>query len=170
MAVTTLTGTTWTLKSVPDVSTNISVEVGFKYYGNPVEYDGFVVFSNASSIGYYRSSTSSAITVYYDGSWGNENYRTITFTSEVTEGSQSEFIAWLEANQVLPDYIDKVVLPSEEEYNIKDTISGYLTGSDLVAGTNISIEETSEGQLEISTTSSSAAARITRVSAVERKY
>lgn len=100
-------------------------------------------------------------------------FRTIAITGG-SDATNQEFISWILANatQVIPEpeYIDKVVLPSEEEYNIKDTISGYLKGSDLVAGTNISIEETSEGQLEISTTSSSAAARITRISAVERKY
>lgn len=83
-----------------------------------------------------------------------------------TDATNSSLISWFEANatKIFPlEYIDKVVLPSEEEYNIKDTISGYLKGSDLVAGTNISIEETSEGQLEISSTDSGIAARIIKL-------
>lgn len=109
----------------------------------------------------YRNDTSS---------WTNESYRTVTFTSEVTEESgyltQTEFITWLEANAVQvipePEYVDKTVLLSGDEYYFKDTISGYLSSSDLVAGTNISIEENSEGKAVISS-SSSARVRIIRL-------
>lgn len=170
MAVTTLTGTTWVLNNSIIISDNLLVEISFtSSLGNHSNfllyksyYDALVYAGPVNDNNQYTNSTF----VYRTSSgWVNEDYRTITFTSEASS-YQDSLIEWLLANatQVLPpDYIDKVVLPSEEEYNIKDTISGYLKGSDLVAGTNISIEETSEGQLEISSTDSGIAARIIKL-------
>lgn len=176
MAVTTLTGTTWYLNEVPDTSIESTISVLFSVQGSESQYD--VIYKNSSWLLHfaYEIVGGALFTVYSTKTgWADESYRTITFLSEIVESTstltQSEFISWLEANatQIIPEpeYVDKVSLISGDEYYIKDTISGYLKGSDLVAGTNISIEETSEGQLEISSTGGEVAARIIKLSEPE---
>ena len=54
----------------------------------------------------------------------------------------------------MPD-VSKIKLPDSNTYNIKDTISGYITPDNLIAGTNISIVTDSEGNSTISSTGGS---------------
>ena len=49
-----------------------------------------------------------------------------------------------------PKVIDRVRLPNGNDYLFKDTVSEYLSNSDLAAGSNITITENSEGQTVIS--------------------
>lgn len=184
MAVTDLTNTSWVINDSYSIPSTVSSSKEF--------YINFTIEGDLSFVGidFWKSVTVGSTTytdniIYDNGSgtnpyvainggatWQDNSYKTVHISGG-TDATNSSLISWFEANatKIFPlEYIDKVVLPSEEEYNIKDTISGYLKGSDLVAGTNISIEETSEGQLEISSSGSSTSARIIRMSIVERKY
>lgn len=49
-----------------------------------------------------------------------------------------------------PKVIDRVHLPDGNDYLFKDSVSEYLSNSDLAAGSNITITENSEGQTVIS--------------------
>ena len=168
MAITDLTGTTWYFNDtlIIDSEQNYEYDIDFT---TSVELSGYTQFIalNLQWQGYlyYRVDSSRNIAVYSNSTWGSEDCRTISITGG-DDVANTDIISWLEANatQVIPElnYVDKTVLLSGDEYYFKDTISGYLSSSDLVAGTNISIEEDSEGKAVISS-SSNARVRIIRL-------
>lgn len=174
VTIDTLSNTSWLINEVPESyagsetypDSPIGVSINFIIVSDPsVTYSNLTWWSG--TILRYRIGPAADLNYLtaYDSGWVDSAYRTITIIdgSDVT----SNFLrGWFQANAVPyvvePDYVDKTVLLSGDEYYFKDTISGYLSSSDLVAGTNISIEEDSEGKAVISS-SSSARVRIIRL-------
>jgi hypothetical protein len=95
LAISSLTGTTWVINSAP---TLLPSSVTWQIEFDDASEDSHNTFSISSyDIEYDFSSV-------YDGSnWTNNDYKTITFLSEVDEngsGTQEELIEWLMNNAV----------------------------------------------------------------------
>lgn len=169
--VDTLVNTSWIINDVPETMVGRAqygqgTNLTFNIVGSDTEYSNFTWLSSSKLS--YRIGPAvdhNYLDVYNNGTWVSNDYRIITITGG-SEATLNFDRGWFQTNAtpyVKPiEYVDKTVLLSGDKYYFKDTISGYLSSSDLVAGTNISIEENSEGKAVISS-SSNARVRIIRL-------
>ena len=57
--------------------------------------------------------------------------------------------------------VTKIKLPNGDDYNIKDTVSGYLVSNNIIAGDNVTVNESSEGVIISSVSGGGASASVT---------
>lgn len=174
--VTSLLNTQWVISDTPETyvefswsgtETAISAALDFNVLSNEDTIYHNLTWQTSTELRYYRSTTAtgSNYLAAYSSGWVDVGYRYINITGG-NDVSSGFICAWFQTNAipyVKPvEYVDKVSLPSGDEYYIKDTVSGYLTKEDILSSGSISINETSEGKLSISNTDSGIAGRFIR--------
>lgn len=159
--ITDLTNTSWVINdsyyipSIPSSYTSKEYYINFTTGGDlsfvGIEFQKSVTVSGTTytdNILYDNGSgTSPYVAINGGATWQDNSYKTVHISGG-TDATNSSLISWFEANAaqiVQIDYIDKVVLTSGDEYYLKDSISGYIAESDLVAGNNIQISATGDG-------------------------
>lgn len=150
-----LTNTSWTINDAPETMVGSGqygqgTNLTFNIVGSDTEYSNFT-WRERSQLSYRIGPAvdQNYLNVYNTSTgWVDSSYKTITITGG-SEASLNFDRGWFQANAVPyvvePNYIDKVILTSGDEYYLKDSISGYIAESDLVTGNNIQISATSEG-------------------------
>lgn len=152
--VDTLVNTSWIINDVPETMVGRAqygqgTNLTFNIVGSDTEYSNFTWLSSSKLS--YRIGPAvdqNYLDVYNNGTWVSNDYRIITITGG-SDATLNFDRGWFQTNAVpyvKPiEYIDKVVLASGDGYYLKDSISGYIAESDLVAGNDIQISATSEG-------------------------
>lgn len=97
MAVTDLTGTTWTMNDSVDISTEQVYLINFETLDG-IEWEAIEISEEMNPEGVYYYSEGTPELVCYQGiSWADSDFQTIAITGG-TDATNSTLIAWLEAN------------------------------------------------------------------------
>ena len=155
--VTSLLNTQWVISNTPETyveyswsgtETAVSAALNFNILGDDDITYVDLKWQTSTELRYDKSSSGYSYLSAYSSDWVDDSYRYVNITGG-DDVSSSFICAWFQTNAipyVKPiEYIDKVVLTSGDEYYLKDSVSGYIAESDLVAGNNIQISTTSEG-------------------------